>query len=151
MEVFRLSRARFADQLSGVGAALKGARWNSPGVEMVYTSQNRSLAMAEVLVHLSLGMLPDDFRMLTIWIPDNLPVIKWSLKDLPKNWNEFPFAAATQKMGDAFVLENEAAVLCVPSVVTTGDFNYLLNPAHPDFKKIQILESVPFPFDNRLV
>ncbi|HRG64384.1 MAG TPA: RES family NAD+ phosphorylase, partial [Saprospiraceae bacterium] len=79
MEVFRLSRARFADQLSGVGAALKGARWNSPGVEMVYTAQNRSLAMAEVLVHLSLGMLPDDFRMLTIWIPDNLPVIKWSL------------------------------------------------------------------------
>lgn len=151
MEVFRLSRARFADQLSGIGAALKGARWNSPGVEMVYSSQNRSLAMAEVLVHLSLGMLPDDFRMLTIWIPDNLPVIKWSLKDLPKNWNEFPFAAATQKMGDAFVLENEAAVLCVPSVVTIGDFNYLLNPAHPDFKKIQILESVPFPFDNRLV
>ena len=107
--------------------------------------------MAEVLVHLSLGMLPDDFMMLTIFIPDNLPVIKWSLKDLPKNWNEFPFAAATQKMGDAFVLENEAAVLCVPSVVTSGDFNYLLNLAHPDFKKIQILESVPFPFDNRLV
>jgi len=51
MEVFRLSRAKYADQLSGYGAALKGARWNSRGVEMIYAAENRSLAMAEVLVH----------------------------------------------------------------------------------------------------
>lgn len=107
--------------------------------------------MAEVLVHLSLGMLPDDFRMLTIFIPDNIAMKKWVIKDLPQNWNEFPFATATQKMGDAFVLGNEAAVLCVPSVVTLGDFNYLLNPAHVDFKKIRIIDIEPFPFDHRMV
>ena len=48
MEAYRLSRTKFADTLSGKGAALKGARWNSIGVEIIYTAGNRSLAMAEV-------------------------------------------------------------------------------------------------------
>ena len=62
MEVFRLSRDRYARTLSGEGAARAGGRWNSPGVEMVYTAGNRSLAMAEVAVHLSLAMLPEDIE-----------------------------------------------------------------------------------------
>ncbi|HRD07720.1 MAG: RES family NAD+ phosphorylase [Saprospiraceae bacterium] len=151
MEVFRLSRARFADPLSGVGAALKGARWNSPGVEMVYTAANRSLAMAEVLVHLSLGMLPDDYLMITINIPTKVKIKKLNLSSLPQDWNRFPSPTSTQKIGDVFVSQNEFAVMRVPSVVTPGDFNYLLNPKHVDFSKIVIKACVPFPFDARLI
>ena len=55
MEVYRLTRQKFASRLSGKGAAIKGARWNSPGVEIVYTAVNRSLAMAEVAVHFTLA------------------------------------------------------------------------------------------------
>ncbi len=72
MEVFRLSRAKYATQLSGFGASLKGARWNSRGTEIIYTAQNRSLAMAEIAVHFSLSMLPRDYRMLTIHVPTAL-------------------------------------------------------------------------------
>jgi len=61
MKVYRLSRLRYAGFLSGKGAAIRGARWNSVGTEMIYTAQNRSLAMAEVVVHLTLGTLPDDY------------------------------------------------------------------------------------------
>lgn len=52
MQVFRLSRKKYADVLSGQGAAIRGARWNSKGTEVIYTAENRSLAMAEVLIHL---------------------------------------------------------------------------------------------------
>ena len=72
MQVYRLSREKFARPLSGKGAALKGARWNPIGVELIYTAQNRSLAMAEVAVHFTLATLPDDYSMTSIYIPDEI-------------------------------------------------------------------------------
>jgi RES domain-containing protein len=38
----------------------------------------------------------------------------------------------------------------VPSAVVKGDFNYLLNPNHVDFKTIKIQKVSDFLFDNRL-
>lgn len=150
MEVYRLSREIFSDNLSGKGAALKGARWNSIGVEMVYTAANRSLAMAEVAVHLSLAALPTDFMMLTIYIPDDIASKKLSATDLPPHWNAFPHFRETQKIGDAFLAENTYCILHVPSAVTQGDFNVLINPYHIDFARIRIIDKVPFPFDKRI-
>ncbi|HOI31845.1 MAG: RES family NAD+ phosphorylase [Bacteroidales bacterium] len=150
MEVFRLSRARYADQLSGFGAALKGARWNSRGVELIYTAENRSLAMAEVLVHLSLAMLPRDFMMLTIFIPNEIEVFNLPLSQLSDGWNSFPHKRITQELGDLFIHEKRYAVMRVPSVVTQGDFNILINPGHTLFKEISIVRSEPFPFDRRI-
>lgn len=150
MEVFRLGRAKYADQLSGIGASLKGGRWNSRGTEIIYTALNRSLAMAEVAVHFSLSMLPRDFQMLTIHIPDNLEIFQLAASDLPTNWNSFPYNSATQKFGDELINQNKFALLKVPSAVTKGDFNMLINPAHPQFNQIFIVENEPFPFDNRI-
>lgn len=150
MLVFRLSRAQFAHELSGKGAALQGARWNSAGAELIYTACNRSLAMAEVAVHLSLAMLPSDYMMMTIFIPDSLPIETISESDLPQNWNSFPHPISTQKIGNQFVFQQQSVALKIPSVVTKGDFNLLINPKHPDFSAISILQTEPFPFDNRL-
>lgn len=150
MQVFRLSREKYAKFLSGKGAAIKGARWNSVGTELIYTAQNRSLAMAEVAVHFTLATLPDDYRMIAIHIPDDIEVKTITESDLPKNWNEFPHPASTQKFGDDFVLEDKYGVLKIPSVVTQGDYNYLINPHHKDFKKIKIIKTEPFPFDKRV-
>jgi RES domain-containing protein len=150
MEVFRLSRKLFADTLSGKGAALKGARWNSVGVEMIYTAGNRSLAMAEVAVHLSIATLPDDYVMLTIYIPDDVAVLKLTANDLPHQWNAFPHPRDTQKVGDDFVYNGEYCVLQIPSAVTKGDFNILINPNHKDFHRIKIIDQEDFPFDKRL-
>ena len=150
MEVFRLSRKEFALPLSGKGSAIKGARWNSIGVELIYTAANRSLAMAEIAVHFSLATLPSHFMMLTIFIPDNFPIKELEVKDLPLNWNTFPHPASTQKIGDDFVNENKYCVLLIPSVVTQGDYNFLINPYHNDFKKIKIISVEKFPFDQRI-
>src|SRR4030042_5668737 len=100
MEVYRLSGKKWASDLSGKGAALKGARWNSPGTEILYTASNRSLAMAEVAVHLTLATLPDDFMMITIFIPDDVSIKIVQKKYLPPDWNSFPHLSSTQTFGD---------------------------------------------------
>lgn len=149
MEVFRLSRKIFSGSLSGKGAALEGARWNSPGVEMIYTAMNRSLAMAEVAVHLPLSTMPDDYYMLTIHVPDEVSLKKLSSSKLQDHWNDFPYHRETQALGDAFIHAGRYCLLQVPSAVTRGDFNILINPLHPEFRRIRIVEREHFPFDKR--
>jgi RES domain-containing protein len=150
MEVFRLSREKFALPLSGKGAAIKGARWNSAGVEMIYTASNRSLAMAEVAVHFTLATLPDDYVMITIDIPDTVKAFRIAEDELPANWNDFPYSRSTQKIGDEFVQGNRFCTMIIPSAVTKGDHNVLINPHHPDFAVISVVKIEPFPFDRRI-
>ena len=150
MEAYRLSREKFATPLSGKGAALKGARWNSIGVEMIYTAMNRSLAMAEVAVHFSLATIPADYVMVTITIPDDISIQKLKTSDLPKDWNTFPHPSTTQTIGDKFIAENKFCVLQIPSSVTQGDYNLLINPNHKDFKRIKIKGVEKFGFDRRI-
>ena len=149
MEVYRLSRKKFAT-LSGKGAALKGARWNSVGVELIYTAANRSLAMAEVAVHFTLATLPVDYMMISIFVPDDISLQKLNVSDLPTAWNKFPHPTSTQSIGDKFVTENKYCVLQIPSSVTQGDYNFLINPNNPDFIRIKIIDAINFPFDNRI-
>ncbi|NJO88229.1 MAG: RES family NAD+ phosphorylase [Chloroflexia bacterium] len=150
MEVFRLSREKFAVPLSGKGSAIKGARWNSIGVELIYTAANRSLAMAEIAVHFTMATLPEDYVMITIFIPDDTSIKEVPESALPLDWKDFPHPVSTQKFGDEFVLENKSCILKIPSVVTQGDFNFLINPNHKEFENIRILEITKFPFDKRI-
>lgn len=150
MRVFRLSRKKYADDLSGKGAAMFGNRWNSKGIEMLYTAESRALAMAEVVVHLSLASLPDDYMMIEIEIPDSIVVANLMPQQLDSNWNSNPPRSQTQALGDKFIHSKKNCVLKVPSAVVKGDFNYLLNPNHQDIKKIKIIEVTKFPFDERI-
>jgi RES domain-containing protein len=150
MHAFRLARQPYANSLSGRGAALKGGRWNSAGIEMIYTAQNRALAMAEVAVHFTLATLPEDYMMVTVDIPDHLSEQEVPVSSLPANWNVFPPLLTTQAIGDRFIQENKYTSLVVPSAVVKGEFNWLLNPNHAGFKEIRILSVEPFPFDQRI-
>ncbi len=150
MKVFRLSKRKYSDSLSGKGAAKYGNRWNSKGVEIIYTSASRALAMAEVIVHLPLFLLPKDYVIMTIEIPDNLPISTIEPEDIPDIWNKYPNSKITQRIGDQFIQENKYPILRVPSAVVKGDFNYLFNPYHESFKKIKIKEVSEFRFDSRL-
>jgi RES domain-containing protein len=151
MKVYRLARAKYANTLSGKGASLFGNRWNSKGVEMIYTSESRALAMAEILVHLSLNHLPRDYKMLSVEIPDTVKITSLFEKSLPEFWLQFPHTIHTQKLGDAFILKKKYGVMKVPSAVVYGDFNYLINPHHKDFDNNAIKSVRDFPFDKRLV
>ncbi|MCA1762446.1 MAG: RES family NAD+ phosphorylase, partial [Flavobacteriales bacterium] len=87
MKVFRLSREKYAHTLSGYGAALHGQRWNSKGTEVVYTAESRALAFSEVAVHISLALLPADYRMVEIDIPNSVSIREISRKTLPQGWD----------------------------------------------------------------
>lgn len=150
MIVFRLAKQRFADDLSGVGAELTGGRWNFKGTRILYTSESRALCMAEVAVHIPIGLIPKDYYLITIEIPDNSPMTTIDVKTLPKNWKEFPYSDLTQRLGDDFLNKMDSLILKVPSAVVPGDWNYLINPDHADFKEIRIKDKESFNFDSRL-
>jgi RES domain-containing protein len=150
MIVYRLSKAIYASDLSGKGAELAGGRWNSKGTAMVYTGESRALCTAEIAVHTPLGNLPIDYCMVSIEIPEHVRICELSGSELPSDWRLFPHPHTTQETGDIFIRENTCAVLRVPSVVVQGEYNYLLNPSHPDFHAIKVIAVLPFSFDERL-
>jgi RES domain-containing protein len=150
MRIFRLSKKKYKDQLSGYGAALHGQRWNSKGIEVIYTAESRALAAYEVSVYLPLQLLPKDYYMIEINVPDSLSIKDIPIKDLPDGWDSLPMQKVSQIVGDTFVENNKHLILKVPSVIVKGDFNYIINPNHKDFKKIKIINSSLFPFDPRL-
>ena len=150
MKVFRLSRKKYSKKLSGKGASLSGSRWNSKGTEIIYCASSRALGMAEVAVHLNLALIPNDYLMIEIDIPDSIFIEQTNKNKLPPDWDLFPHILTTQKIGDDFINVNKNCILQVPSAVVKGDSNYLINPSHKDFKLIKIINSYSFPFDKIL-
>ena len=137
-----------ATAFTGEGAAKTGGRWNSRGVFLVYTSATRSLAVLESLVHLN---PPVRFKYVAFPVRfDDALLEIFPLRNLPADWRTEPPPPTTKAIGDDWVKAARSAVLVLPSVIT-GDTNYLLNPSHPDFKKITIGKPEPFVFDPRLL
>lgn len=136
-----------ATAFSGEGARLHGGRWNSPGTSVVYASGSKALAALESLVHLNPPVI---FQYVAIPIQFD-DALAERVVALPADWTEEPAPPATKHIGDRWVKEARSAVLEVPSVIIPGEPNYLLNPAHPDFKRIAIGKPESFSFDPRLL
>lgn len=147
MIVYRLSKKIYANDVSGKGAEIAGGRWNSKGVAMLYTGQSIALCVAEIAVHIPLGILPVDYCLVHIEIPEDSIV---EVKRMPSNWNVFPHPDDTQKLGDKFIADQKKLVLKVPSAAVQGEFNFLINPRHPDFGKVKVKKVEKFSFDERL-
>src|SRR5262245_25485196 len=117
MIVYRLSKKKHKNDLSGKGAEISGGRWNSKGVAMIYTSQSRALCATEIAVHIPLGIVPSDYWLVTIEFPDTVELMELHLKSLPGDWNTFPYPHSTQAIGDRFIANGKYLVLKVPSAV----------------------------------
>ncbi len=153
MRVYRIERGIYLETtLQGIGAASSdGARWNSLNTYIVYTAESRALATLEVSVHLNLQEdLPTDRFYVEIDIPDDIQILTIAREDLPENWGAKPPNLSTQYIGDDFIRENDSAVLMVPSTIVVPEFNFLINPNHPDSKRITVISVTPFQFDERL-
>ena len=151
IRAFRLCKTCYLKTaFSGEGARLSGGRWNSPGLAMVYTSSSLSLATLEVLVHLE---DPDAFARLFSRIPLDIPgdlIERLDPATLPNRWCDDETNSSSQAVGDGWLRSMRTTVLEVPSVVTPGEWNYLLNPEHPRFSEIQTGEARQFQPDPRL-
>jgi len=150
LEAWRVVKEKHvATAFSGEGAAKTGGRWNSRGVVVVYTSATRSLAALETLVHLNPPVM-FNYRIIRIEF-DEAWVERLPLAALPSDWRTEPPPLSTRQLGDAWARSSRTAILAVPSVIIPEETNYVLNPAHPDFKKITICKPAPFTFDPRLL
>lgn len=148
---WRIGNARHAKTLfSGEGARRYGGRWNSPGLPLIYLSEHQSLAVLEVFIHTQ-PLSPRDPCVLIAAEWDGALTERLSGRELPANWRMLPSEAETAAVGDRWVQEARSAVLAIPSAIVPGETNYLLNPAHRDFRRIKIHKPTPFIFDPRLL
>lgn len=140
---------RAATAFDGEGAWLHGGRWNSRGTRVIYASATLALAALENLVHLT---PPMTFRYVAIPVEFEQRLVETvTPAGLPADWSEQPPPPSAKALGDLWVKEARSAVLALPSVIIQAETNYLLNPAHPDFKSIVIGKPARFSFDPRLL
>ena len=149
IEAWRIIREKYIDHkraFSGEGAAKSGERWNHISIPVVYASGHLSLAALERFVkgkYLRLGY----FRL---EIPDNIIEVVEPGR-LPSNWRSVPATDSTKDFGTRWVKENRSAILRVPSAIIPVEYNFVLNPQHPDFKSsIKIDDPKPFSYDHRM-
>ena len=150
MLVWRISARRYW-KFDGAGAKTAGGRWNSPGYAVVYTSATASLAVLEFFVHLNRNRAVKDLVLTSADIPHDIRIERVEVSNLPAEWRESPTPEYLHSIGNEWITKHLTAVLAVPSAVIPQENNYLLNPAHPDFKHIRINRPSPFSFDPRII
>jgi len=146
MRFYRIADARHAPE-RGEGARLHGGRWNSPGRAVIYACETKTGAILEKLVHTS-GYMPKHQVCVTFEAPDSLKVASVDSREVA-GWDRADMIAS-RKAGDAWLEKAQSAVLYVPSVVFDVERNVLINPDHPDFKRIKVVGTEPVRWDERL-
>jgi len=134
VQVWRICSRRH-QRFDGEGARLYGGRWNYAGTAVVYTSASLALAALELLVHIDVDLLPNE-------------TVKAA--SLPRNWRRYPALESLKDIGTNWAARGSTAILAVPSAIIPEEQNYLLNPAHRDFKQVRLRRSIPFHFDPRM-
>ncbi|MVN22103.1 RES family NAD+ phosphorylase [Mucilaginibacter arboris] len=149
MIVYRLGRTRYANDLTGEGAKLFGGRWNNKMIGCLYTSESRALALLEYTVNVNIDDIPRALSITIIEIPDHsIRILKEA--DLPGNWKHSPAPSSTKQFGSSLLLAAVEPVIRVPSIVIPDEYNYLLNPLHPESKKFRIIDLSDFIYDVRI-
>lgn len=98
-------------------------------------------------------MSTGDFSVSIISIDDSVSVEEITIEELQNlhyEWTAVVNYSITQALGDKWIREGKTAVLKVPSAIIELEYNYLLNPEHPAFSKIEIAKISKFTFDPRL-
>lgn len=148
---WRIVQAHVADRaFTGEGARRYGGRWNSKGVAVVYASSSISLAILEVLVHIPNYDVLEEYVCFPVEFNRDF-VMTLDPDDLPRNWSRDPSPQAVRQVGDFWAESRESVILEVPSTIVPTEKNYLINPAHPDFRKLKLGRPTKFEFDPRLI
>jgi len=140
---------KHARTLDGAGSRINGGRWNHVATACIYASMSRALAVLEFAVNVSIDEIPQDLAIVTFDIPDNGHKI-FTVDQLPHGWNSADAFEITRNFGTPFLEKAEHLMMRMPSVIIPEEYNLLINPAHPDMKKVTIDNITRFSFDARL-
>lgn len=147
MTIYRLATKKYAGDLSGEGAKLYGGRWNFAGDAALYTSENVSLCVLEILVRANKHTAPDSYTLTGIELPED-SALNIQPGKLKENWQVH--IEYTQFIGQEFLKDKRALALKVPSAIVPKEHNFLINPLHKHFKKVQVISIEPLNLDKRL-
>jgi RES domain-containing protein len=150
MIVYRIANSKYKEAtLSGIGAEKVGGRWNEVGTRAVYCSENISLALLEYYVHSeNTAFLPKEIVVAKIEFPDDLSIEE--LKEIPEGWNQYPYSSKTTEVFTKLSKDRNVFALRVPSAIVGLESNIILNPLYKDFGKVEVIEFINLPIDERL-
>lgn len=147
MKVYRISKTQYVQDLNGTGSKLFGGRWNHIDTPCIYTSESRALSVLEYAVNIAIDFIPRALSLCVFEIDEN-QIHTLSVEDLPGNWRETPAPKATKDFGTN-LLKQRHAILKIPSIILSQEFNYVLNPL-ADKHSFKLLEIKDFVFDLRI-
>lgn len=150
MVVYRVSNIKYKEAtLSGIGAEKVGGRWNEVGTRAVYCSENISLALLEYYIHSeNIANLPKKILVAKIEFPDEFLID--TLDKLPERWNQYPYSSKTTEIFSKLTKSRDFFALKVPSTIVPFENNIILNPLYKEFGKVEIIEFLDLPIDDRL-
>jgi RES domain-containing protein len=149
MIVYRLAPTKFARDMTGEGARLFGGRWNHPGIACLYASASRALAVLEFSVNTGMEDIPVTLRIVTI-DTGSATIQEISKSKLPADWKATPAPSSTKDFGSGLIKSAKTAIIQIPSAIIDSEYNFLLNPVHPEAKKFRILHVADFRYDYRI-
>ena len=151
MDVYRIGKNKYIKDLSGDGARLYGGRWNYQGYRVLYASESLALAILEYIT--KTGAVETELKDLSIAyleIEDGVSISEIKIEDLPENWNNYPAPEDLKRLGTDWLISAKSLILKVPAISVPDSFNILINPLHPEFKKVSLLKVSEYQPDVRL-
>jgi RES domain-containing protein len=140
---------RYANDLTGAGSRLFGARWNHKLTACLYTSETRALAVLEYTVNINMDDIPRALSITTLNIPND-SIRELKISDLPGDWSDPTSPMSTKDFGTALLQSATHLVLKIPSAIIPAEFNYLIDPAHRNMSKVSIVDVRDFVYDLRI-
>ncbi|AJY53153.1 RES family NAD+ phosphorylase [Halomonas sp. KO116] len=151
MRAWRIAKAKRASDLSGVGAAIEGGRWNHEDIPAVYMGLSPAICCLETYVHAS-GKPPVPLKITCFDLPEDL-TLYWepTAAELPPGWALLPADRPSMDFGTTWLLGNHQLGMIVPSAVLPLERNVVINPKHPAVARIKVIDVYDFVYDPRML
>lgn len=141
--------------LTGLGGEKSDGRWHTAaaGKRIVYLSEHPAVALLEALANLkgNPALFPDKYQLMEAQVEDDVFSAMIALFD--GKGNAYAHRApinACRRAGDDWLQSKSSALASVPSFPSPRSMNILLNPHHPDARKVIVAECSWIKYDKRL-
>ena len=153
MLLYRIVPEAYLKNFSDKGASyMDGARWNEPGLPVLYFALSASVAMLEMANYFPLpGLIPKN-RILGIYeLPETLNIYQLPKAELPHNWNYYPHPKSTRDIGSEWLRGGRQIALIVPSAATPDGLESIIviNPLHSDIQFLKLIDTKDKIFNKR--
>jgi RES domain-containing protein len=153
MRLYRITKLKYLTSYSGQGKSFQdGARWNSPGLPVLYFGSSPAVALLEMANYLpSPRLVPKDYNLGIYELPDSTKTKTLTVDDLPDDWADFPYPLSTQLIGSNWLNSNQELCLIVPSAaIPEGMENIVIvNPNHPQIGNLKLSSATPNLYNKR--